>query len=161
MSLFTAALFHYLTQTEPFNRKLRHLEADRQTLWRPHLELFQTCAKKHAGHQLPQALYYQTYLSWWHTPKLDCIISSLLSLRSGKQHAAIGWGSCMLIFCRSHTQNRGKRLVFSLTISQLTALTLNEVPRQFAICAGQIKTVHQGVFGPGTSDNSSRTSSLL
>lgn len=40
-------------------------------------------------------------------------------------------------------------LVLSLTASQLTAFALNEVPRQFAICAGQIKTVHQGVFGLG------------
>lgn len=149
-----------------FTGKLRHLEADEQTLRRPRLESFQTYAEEHAGHSLPRASYYQTYLSWWHTPHLDCIISSLLSLRSDEQHAAIGFGSgtnkpaIMLAFCGSHTQTGGRGLVLPLAASQLTAFTLNEVPRQFAICAGQIKTVHQGVFGPGASDNSSRISSL-
>lgn len=63
------------------------------------------------------------HLSWWHTPHLDCIISSLLSLRSCEQHAAIGLGSrtnkpaIMLAFCRAHTQIEGKKgLVLSLSL---------------------------------------------
>lgn len=83
---------------------------------------------------------------------LDCIISSLLSLRSSEQHASIGLGPCtnkpvvMLAFCRVHTHTAGKGLILSLllTVSHLTAFTLNEVPRQFTICAGQIKNCTPG-----------------
>lgn len=50
---------------------------------------------------------------------LDCIISSLLSLRSSEQHVAIGLGPCAnkpvvtLALCRAHTHTAGKGLVLS------------------------------------------------
>lgn len=98
---------------------------------------------------------------------LIALSSSLLSLRSKEQIAAVSWGcfpnkpAIMLALCASHSPTRGEGIVLSLILRQLKAFTLNQVPPKYTICARRIYTGQRGLFSHGTSDNNSRSSSLL
>lgn len=155
MCLSSPQLFS-TTSPDPFHSKLLHLWGrPANVIWWPHLESLQTYAKKHAGQKLPQTLYYQTDLSWWHTPHLDCMISSLLSLRYGKQHAAIGLGSCTnkpaitLAFSRAHTQTGGKELALSLLAWASWQCSLwMRCPVSLPSVPGKLKLYTRGCLAP-------------
>lgn len=65
----------------------------------------------------------------------------------------------MVEICSSGWRSSSFSLSPSLSLN-MRRPAVDEEPRQLAICAGQIKSLHQGVFGPGALDNSCKTLSL-